>query len=81
MALYAVYRNAREILTEKKLPADHIINIVMLGTPEVHPVHDAEKTGSENDGVKDHEPHELPPELPNQATVQLDSPVLFICRA
>ncbi|KAG5520568.1 hypothetical protein RHGRI_033224 [Rhododendron griersonianum] len=58
MALYAVYRNAREILTEKKLPADHIINIVMLGTPEVHPVHDAEKTGSENDGVKDHEKEE-----------------------
>ncbi|KAF7123975.1 hypothetical protein RHSIM_Rhsim12G0022100 [Rhododendron simsii] len=97
MALYAMYRNAREIFTEKKLPADHIINIVILGTPEVHPVRDAEKTGSKNDGVKDHEKEEeneltdnnnnqekivvLPHELPNPATVQLDSPVLIVCRA
>lgn len=90
MTLYAVYRNARKILAENKIP-ERMINIVILGTPEVHPVHDAEKTGSDNDGVKDHEKEEdeqtgnktvaLPPELPNQATVQLDSPVLVVCRA
>ncbi|KAA8530028.1 hypothetical protein F0562_034562 [Nyssa sinensis] len=42
MLLYGIYRNSsKKLVMEKKLAAaaeQHIINIVMLGTPEVHPV-------------------------------------------
>ncbi|KAF5952781.1 hypothetical protein HYC85_010725, partial [Camellia sinensis] len=49
MLLYGIYRNAKEVVKEIKLP-EHIISIVMLGTSEVHPVDAQMPSDDDNDG-------------------------------
>ncbi|XP_059656608.1 bidirectional sugar transporter N3-like [Cornus florida] len=51
MLLYGIYRNAKEVVViEKKLQPEHIINIVVLGTSEVHPVDAQAKEKRDNGG-------------------------------
>ncbi|KAL7241313.1 hypothetical protein ACSBR2_006854 [Camellia fascicularis] len=88
MLLYGIYRNAKEVVKEIKLP-EHIISIVMLGTSEVHPVDAEMPSDDDNDGEEgekhdqtDHNNHEKSVDLAtherSQANMQLDSSVLVM---
>ncbi|THG11221.1 hypothetical protein TEA_030204 [Camellia sinensis var. sinensis] len=90
MLLYGIYRNAKEVVKEIKLP-EHIISIVMLGTSEVHPVDAQMPSDDDNDGEEgekhdqtDHN-HEKSVDLAtherSQPNMQLDSSVLVMCAA
>ncbi|KAK4488739.1 hypothetical protein RD792_004520 [Penstemon davidsonii] len=95
MLLYGIYRNAKvpEIDEEKKI-AEQVINnnIMMLGTPEVHPVdHNSHKIKEENNKDDEEEaninrgiscvPCAISVEPSQVNNLQLESPVLIVCAA
>ncbi|KAG8383317.1 hypothetical protein BUALT_Bualt05G0172100 [Buddleja alternifolia] len=56
MLLFGIFRSMKPEMGEKKLP-EHVINIMVLGTPEVHPV-DSKKGGDHEKDVCDQDEEE-----------------------
>ncbi|KAL3835733.1 hypothetical protein ACJIZ3_010469 [Penstemon smallii] len=97
MLLYGIYRNPKvpEIDEEKKIGEQVMNNIMVLGTPEVHPVdHNSHKIKEENNKDEEEEEEEaninrgvncVPCAIsvePSQVNnLQLESPVLIVCAA
>ncbi|KAI3452557.1 hypothetical protein Pfo_009221 [Paulownia fortunei] len=90
MLLYGIFRNVKPEIEEKKLP-EHVINIMVVGTPEVHPV-DSKKCGDKISVIQEENKDEeadrqescVPCAIsvePSQVNVQLESPVLVVCAA
>ncbi|CAA2981188.1 bidirectional sugar transporter N3-like [Olea europaea subsp. europaea] len=88
MLLYGIYRNSKPVIEEKKLP-EHVKNIILLGTPEVHPADSEscrdfkeEKTSAQEE-KKDEENCAIALEMEpcRPVKVQLDSPSLIVCAA
>ncbi|PIM98803.1 Multitransmembrane protein [Handroanthus impetiginosus] len=95
MLLYGIFRNAKTEIHEEKKQPEHVINIMVLGTPEVHPV-DSERCEDKNIAAVIPEDHNKDEEEavrqencvpcaitvePSQVNVQLESPVLVVCAA
>ncbi|KAK6116612.1 hypothetical protein DH2020_049718 [Rehmannia glutinosa] len=87
MLLYGIFRNMKPAeIEEKKLP-EHVINIKVIGTPEIHPI-DSQKCGDKiqeedkGDEEADRRENCVPCAIsvePSQVNVQLESPVLVVC--
>ncbi|KAL3511482.1 hypothetical protein ACH5RR_030883 [Cinchona calisaya] len=59
MLLYGIYRNPKPLEVGEKKVAEHVINIVMLGNSEVHPV-DSQSSSNRDDNstISDHDEEE-----------------------
>lgn len=89
MVLYAIYKKSPKImLDETKIP-EHIINVVILGGPEVHPAYPkTDEIENKNNKVEDEKEEKEQkmslgplPDEPARATVDLglSPPVLVVC--
>ncbi|KAL2519745.1 Bidirectional sugar transporter SWEET15 [Abeliophyllum distichum] len=84
MMLYGIYRNSKPVLNEEKKIPEHVMNIMILGTPEVHPVENLKDEKADAQEVKKvEEVCAITVELEpcSQMKVQLDSPALIVCAA
>lgn len=95
MLLYGIYRNPKKEVEEEKKVPEQVINVVNLGTSEVHPVEDSPKGGNvkveEGNEMKktNEEDGEIRLDLGNEeatldykANVKIDTPIqLVVCAA
>ncbi|CAI9785047.1 unnamed protein product [Fraxinus pennsylvanica] len=84
MLLYGIYRKSKPVIIEEKKLPEHVMNILFLGTTEVHPVDSktCENFEDEKD-KKDEEICAIPLEMEpcSPLKVQKDSPALNVCAA
>lgn len=89
MVIYVVVRNAGKIVLDDQKVPEHIINIVMLGGPEVHPVvprtNEIENKNHENEDKKEEKEQEKSigplPDEPARAIADLGPSPIVVCAA